>query len=102
MLRNLDLYLRRHKLPTPFSVVAFRVLVIIVSPLFLFLFLPLSPSTTALRKLVNPARNCESTRTSRVENDRSNRAFGTRFLPKIADTRTDIHTHTKRDANLQL
>lgn len=64
------------------------------------LFLPpsvspfLSSPTTALRKLVNPARNCESTRTSRVENDRSNPAFGTRLRPKIVDTYIYTHTHT--------
>ena len=112
MLWNLDLYLRHHK-------VAFRILVVIVSrfssylsfslslslsfslSLSLSLFLPLSlslslslslpPSTTALRKLVNLARNCESTRTSWVENDRSNRAFGTRASPK---DRRDIHIYT--------
>jgi len=38
MLRNLDLYLRHHKLPIPFSVVAFRILVISLS--FLSLSLP--------------------------------------------------------------
>lgn len=45
----------------------------------------------ALRKLINPARNCENTRTFRVENDRSNRTFGTRLLPNIY-----IYTHTFR------
>lgn len=43
------------------------------------------PTTVALRKLVNPARNCGTTQTFRVENDRSNRVFGTRFLPKRSE-----------------
>lgn len=45
----------------------------------------LSLSTTALRKLVNPARNCESTRACRVENDRSNPASGIRFSLRIPE-----------------
>lgn len=75
--------------------------------LSLFISLVLCSSTTALRKLINPARNCENTQTFRVENDRSNRTFGTRLsqISQIyahAHAHTHIHTHTKRDANLQL